>query len=323
MKAAFEHARAALDFLEQHQLAPTVAAYDVALRYQTDPDGPLGRRIAAFIDGGLRLTADQLAVLIERNAADDATGQRERAVSEHSAQLSALTADAHDLASALGRDVGAFAADRSGWPGTATAFSDRLGQAERDLGDVRHELAGLRSRMAEPAAADDARAGTSDRLADPVIDTMTDALTRRGAEAMLAQLAEHDRGFALLLVQLDALVAINDRYGQSVGNNVLSALVSTLRQTFAGQELIRWSGNEFVIVLLDTAVAVAREQLREALDALAARRLRLRDSGEYIGTVTASGAIVAGRGQSGTTMLERARHRLAETASRGGNRIEG
>lgn len=326
MKAVFERARAALAFLESHQIAPSPAHYDLALRYQSDPDGALGRQIAAFTDGGLRLTAEQVAILIERHVGADvgaAIGAREQAVSAHTAELSSLTSGAHELTSALGRDVGAFAADRAGWPGSATVFSDRLNRAERDLADMRHEIASLRSRIAAPTMppSGDDDGGASDRLADPVIDTMTDALTRRGAEAVLAQLADHDRGFALILIQLDDLVAINDRYGQSVGNNVLTALVSTLRQSFADRELIRWSGNEFLIVILDTAIAVVRDQVREALDAMAARRLRLRDSGEYIGTVTASAAIMAGRGEPGEAVLARARARLSATADQGGGRV--
>ncbi|MFD1786502.1 diguanylate cyclase domain-containing protein [Sphingomonas floccifaciens] len=324
MKAVFDRARAALAFLESHQIAPTPAHYDLALRYLADPTGPLGRQIAAYTDGGLRLTGEQAALLIA-SFADDGTpasiGAREQAVSEQTAQLSSLTSGAHELTSALGRDVGAFAADQASWPDSATVFSDRLGQAERELADMRSEISALRSRIAAPAT-DAGRGGASDRLADPVIDTLTDALTRRGAEAVLAQLAHYDRGFALILVQLDGLVAINERYGQSVGNNVLSALVSTLRQHFPDQELIRWSGNEFVIVILDTAVTVVRTQLREALDALAKRRLRLRDSGEYIGTVTASAALLTARGESGEDVLARARARLADTAGLGGNRLE-
>lgn len=327
MKAAFERARAALDFLERHQIDPSPVHFDLALRYRTDPGGALGRQIAALTDGGLRLTGEQVAGLVERHLGGDAgasIGARALAVSEQSAQLSTLASDAHDLTAALGRDVGAFAADRTGWPDTADVFSSRLSRAERDLADMRGEISALRQRVAAARdSSDGPHGGASDRLADPVIDAMTDALTRRGAEAMLAQLADDDRGVALILIQLDDLIAINDRYGQSVGNNVLSALVSTLRQTFAGQELIRWSGNEFVIVVHDTAVAVVRDQVREALDALAARRLRLRDSGEFIGTVTASAAVLAGRAESGVTLLGRARQRLAETAGLGGNRIEG
>lgn len=324
MKVAFENARAALAFLESHQIAPSPAHYALALQYQTEPDGPLARQIAALTDGGLRLTAEQVAILVARHGGDDAAatlGAREQAVSEHSAQLSSLTDGARDLTTALGRDVDAFAADRDRWADGASAFSDRLNQAGRDLATMRDDISSLRDRLTPPDR--DANDGdeASDRLADPVIDVMTDALTRRGAEAMLAQLADLDRGFALVLFQLDDLIAINDRYGQSVGNNVLTALVTTLRQAFPDQELIRWSGNEFLIVVLDTAIAVVREQVRDALDAMAARRLRLRDSGQYIGSVTASAAVIAGRGESGVTVLGRARSRLAATADQGGSRL--
>ncbi|WP_294300683.1 diguanylate cyclase [uncultured Sphingomonas sp.] len=324
MKAAFENARAALAFLESHQIAPSPANYALALQAREEPDGPLARQIATFTDGGLRLTADQVAVLIERHgggAAAAAIDAREQAVSVKTAELTSLTTGAHDLTTALGRDVDAFASDRDRWTVGADAFSDRLSQAGRDLATMREDISSLRDRLTPPngRTAEDGEA--SDGLANPVIDTMTDALTRRGAEAMLAQLADSDQGFALILVQLDGLIAINDRYGQSVGNNVLTALVTTLRQAFPDQELIRWSGNEFLIVMLNSAMTAVRDQLGDALDAMAARRLRLRDSGQYIGTVTASAAIVSGRRESGVTALGRARRRLSETADKGDGRL--
>ncbi|MHA6722302.1 GGDEF domain-containing protein [Sphingomonas sp. RS2018] len=359
MKAAFERARNAMDFLEHHRLDPSPANYALALRYLAAPGAPLALRIAELVDGGLRLTAEQAgelnaqflgitdpthipgvpaATAAAAVAATLPASHAAEVVSRQSAELGELTTGALTLTSELGRDVGAFVADREAWPVSADSFATRLSDAERELAEMRREIAALRGRITsgddtrtpgDAFALDDGAAisaamptrGPAKSL-DPNTDPLTDALNQRGARAILAQLAHYDRGFALVLVRLDDLAGLNERYGRAVGDNVLNACATTLRDAFEDQELIRWSGNEFVVVLMDIALSIVRDGVRDALDALATRRLRLRGSGEPIGVVTASAAIMIGRQEEGLAMIERARKKLEDSIERGVSRIE-
>ncbi|MGJ3628562.1 hypothetical protein AB5I41_19475 [Sphingomonas sp. MMS24-JH45] len=47
----------------RHALEPTPQLYELALGYVDAPDGPLAREIRAMVDGGLRLTAQDVTVL--------------------------------------------------------------------------------------------------------------------------------------------------------------------------------------------------------------------------------------------------------------------
>ncbi|WP_271301116.1 GGDEF domain-containing protein [Sphingomonas sp. CV7422] len=301
--AAFELAREALAFLEQHRLPPSEVYRDLAARYLAAPGSPLAREIDAATDGGLRLTAADATRLVDlycRDRSDDILW-REHRVARQADALGSLAAEAHDVTRALGADLGAAQAT----PADTDAIVARLVQAERELADLRAELALLRDTLASGAP-----------RRDNGRDELTAALDQAGGERLLQEVALSGRSYVMVLFATDALVGINARYGRSVGNNVLSAFAATLRQSFPDEELIRWSGNEFIVVMRDVALIMARARADEALRAFHARRLKLRGSGETIDPVTASVGIVVGRGDETTASLEQARLHLAAARDR-------
>lgn len=64
----------------------------------------------------------------------------------------------------------------------------------------------------------------------------------------------------LFLVDIDGFKSINDRYGHAAGDSVLVQFAARLTQVFrASDHLIRWGGEEFLIVARDTGVNAASE----------------------------------------------------------------
>lgn len=316
MILTFEQAHLALAFLEHHRLEPTAINYDLALSYVTNAAPDLAREIDEQIEGGLRLTYEAAAKLVDHYLLRNPNiiiGQRERTVALQTEELGTLTSGAHDLTSALERDVGTIVAQADEWPKATSDFVTRLSDAERELAELRSNVAKLQLQI---GGADDLREHV-DR------DGLTHALNQRGAQEMLEKLTSDGRNYVVIMFSLDDLVELNERYGRSVGDNVLNALASTLRQVFQEQELIRWSGNEFVTVMKDTALTPARLLAEEALAILEARRLKLRGSGEWIGVVTASAGIEIGHSEMAAVVLERARGNMLSAAASGGNSVEG
>ncbi len=75
--------------------------------------------------------------------------------------------------------------------------------------------------------------------------------------------------FALVLLDIDHFKEINDRHGHDAGDRTLVAIADRLRAMSRDKDLIaRWGGEEFLLLLPDTALdaaAVFAEALRAAL----------------------------------------------------------
>jgi diguanylate cyclase (GGDEF)-like protein/PAS domain S-box-containing protein len=107
------------------------------------------------------------------------------------------------------------------------------------------------------------------------VDPLTGAFNRRHADALLAyefhRRARSGRPFAFLMMDIDHFKAINDRFGHLAGDAVLCALVTTCRATLRTIDtVVRWGGEEFAIILPETAApaaSAAAERLRAALAA--------------------------------------------------------
>ncbi|OOY28925.1 hypothetical protein BMI90_01210 [Thioclava sp. L04-15] len=80
-------------------------------------------------------------------------------------------------------------------------------------------------------------------------DPLTGALSRQGLRDMLP---EADLFGGALLIDIDHLKAINDRFGHSQGDRVLVWLAETLHGLFtSATPVTRWSGGEFLILTTD------------------------------------------------------------------------
>ena len=104
-------------------------------------------------------------------------------------------------------------------------------------------------------------------------DALTGLYNRRYAEAYLADLLlrekEHNRGYVLMLVDLDHFKRVNDTHGHPVGDIVLREVAHRLRDNLrAGDLVARYGGEEFLVVLPDTDAKegeITAERLRDAV----------------------------------------------------------
>lgn len=154
-------------------------------------------------------------------------------------------------------------------------------------------------------------------------DNLTKGFTRRTGEELLELLfrqAERQKmPLALVFLDLDDFKSINDSYGHDEGDNALRQAAEHIQAVLRrGDILVRWGGEEFLVIMPNTDTAGARM----AIDRLLRKAgLGLRPNGLPL---TASMG-VAERLANGTTdwmrLVEIADQRMYQAKQRGKNRI--
>ena len=154
-------------------------------------------------------------------------------------------------------------------------------------------------------------------------DELTGAFNRRHFTEIVADaLREDPHGTGLLLLDADHFKHVNDLYGHLVGDAVLVELAARLQSFLEpGEDLARWGGEEFAVLLRgvesDGAIAERAERLRSRVAGGA-----VVTAGISLGLTISVGAIRAGGELTDVDALVDAADRGLYAAKRGGrNRI--
>lgn len=314
MNDLYSQGKRVLAFLEHHRLEPSTENYDFGFRLLSDPASGLSRDVEEWTYGGLRLTQSAVTEIGQRHLPTNggaAIGNRESEIARHAEELSTLALEAYEVTSELGRDVGSIASQIQESPEDVGILVARLSSAERDLADLRNEVSALRESIATPKG----------QASNPDRDEMTNALSQIGATQVFDPIIESGRPYVMMMFIIDKLDSINSKFGISVGDNVLNAFASNLRSIFPEEQLIRWTGNEYIIATSRLTAKAASLLVDEALAALGARRLKLRGTGEWIGVVTASVGLVVSQNEPPDIVLRRARANALAASALGGNQV--
>ncbi len=122
-------------------------------------------------------------------------------------------------------------------------------------------------------------------------DPLTGLYNRRYAESYLADMIfrarDDERGFAVMLIDIDHFKEVNDHFGHASGDRVLVETAARLRDNLRACDLVcRFGGEEFLVILPETEGREVEGTAERLRDAISSRPVPL-DSGRSV-QVTAS-----------------------------------
>jgi two-component system cell cycle response regulator len=160
-----------------------------------------------------------------------------------------------------------------------------------------------------------------------ITDALTGLFNRRYMESHLSTLIDQTAGrgkpLSLLLVDIDYFKAINDNHGHDAGDDVLREFALRVRKSIRGIDLAcRYGGEEFVIVMPETDMAVATTVAERLRRRIAADPFAIGQAGDKV-EVTISIGIAALNGAKDTApaLLKRADQALYRAKRDGRNRV--
>jgi diguanylate cyclase (GGDEF)-like protein len=156
------------------------------------------------------------------------------------------------------------------------------------------------------------------------VDPLTGAYNRRQGDALLAaefsRRSRDGRPFAVLLLDIDHFKTINDRFGHPAGDAVLRSLVQACQTALRPIDMVvRWGGEEFLVVLPDTDAVAAMSAAERVRVALAATEVVIPDPSTIRFTVS-MGVAVSQRDSPGE-LLRRADVALYAAKNGGRDRV--
>lgn len=192
----------------------------------------------------------------------------------------------------------------------------------------RQELvARLRTQIRRKRYNDGLRSSVARTVEMAVTDPLTGLHNRRYLDSHLQTLFDRAvarrRPLSVMFADVDRFKAINDTLGHDAGDAVLKEFAGRLRRNLRGIDLVcRYGGEEFVIVMPETELAVA-EKVAERV------RRQIAESPFHIGegrppiSITASLGVAARREGEDTVraLIKRADMALYEAKTRGRNRV--
>lgn len=243
---------------------------------------------------------------------------------DHLASFSASTSDYHDKIGQYAEKIGA-ANDLAEITDVIDAIMRETRSIQTNAQHSRDDLNAMKVRVSE---AEQEIVRLQNELAETSAlvrhDQLTGALNRKGLEEALdRELARSQRRrtpICVAMLDIDNFKSLNDAYGHQAGDEVLIHLARVIRETMRPQDsLVRYGGEEFLIILPNTTLADAATALTRLQRELT-RRFFLHENKKLL--ITFSAGVTAFRaGEARNEAVARADAAMYQAKKSGKNRV--
>jgi len=193
--------------------------------------------------------------------------------------------------------------------------------------DKNELLARARTQIRKKRYAERLRENVQQSIEMAITDALTGLYNRYYMEshltALVQQTAARGKSLTVLMLDIDYFKAINDNYGHDAGDDVLRQLASRIRKSIRGIDLAcRYGGEEFVIVMPETDMAVATIVAERLRRRIAAEPFTIQQGSRPIEiTISIGIATLDGGDDTVAKILKRADQALYRAKRDGRNRV--
>lgn len=155
-------------------------------------------------------------------------------------------------------------------------------------------------------------------------DHLTNVGNRRYAEltinSRIYEFNNRSIPFALIFIDIDRFKNINDTYGHKTGDEVLVMVSRTISNALRSMDVVsRWGGEEFIVILPGASLATLKS-VAERIRKLVEQSFLLID-GAKVGVTVSTGATIAKKDDTSTSMVVRADRLMYESKKKGRNMV--
>jgi two-component system, cell cycle response regulator len=164
-------------------------------------------------------------------------------------------------------------------------------------------------------------------LSMALTDSLTGLHNRRylssHLDSMMRRMRDSEKPVSLLMIDVDHFKKVNDTYGHSTGDEVLHEVGQRILRNIRSFDLaVRFGGEEFVVVMPDTPIAVALGVAERLCEKMAGKPVHVSDSEDKVPVTVSIGAAESrDRNEIGDQLLKRADEALYKAKKAGRNRV--
>ena len=193
--------------------------------------------------------------------------------------------------------------------------------------DKNEMLARVRTQIKKKRYTERLRDNVQASIEMAITDALTSLYNRRYMETHLAalveQAAQRGKPIAVLILDIDFFKSINDSHGHDAGDDVLREFSLRIRKSIRNIDLAcRYGGEEFVIVMPETDIAVAGMVAERIRRRIATEPFPIQQGTKNLEVTISIGiAAISGAGDNAATILKRADQALYRAKRDGRNRV--
>jgi diguanylate cyclase (GGDEF)-like protein/PAS domain S-box-containing protein len=138
---------------------------------------------------------------------------------------------------------------------------------------------------------------------------------------LVSEVTQFERNFGVLFIDIDHFKSINDQYGHNIGDEILKIVSTTIRNGLRPDDTFgRWGGEEF-IAIINTDNLDSLHDIAERIRMLVFNSNYKTDSSEIIRASISIGGTMFRKGESSSTIIERADKNMYLSKNSGRNRV--